>query len=240
MSFSPLFREDLDAQNHPGRRARSGALSDGEITWLQTRLDLQRRLGLPCTDIRIATRAPKERVPPLSAPALVADIPDDYVCPQLRLYSVYVFTDDPQFAVVGVALAMLAIQVWRSLTLKLGALMAIDEKRSLGSWCPWDGVVLVFSLGIVIVPKNKLLRAIAAVEEALSNTLTFDPYRSLCGLLEHLRAIVLCGRNVMHGLYRPHADRTLAAQGSNSIVRCDPLWRSSYRAGASSSSVQAE
>ena len=37
-----------------------------------------------------------------------------------------------------------------------------------------------------------------------AGTIAFDKYRSLVGLLEHLRTVYLAKRNVMHGLYEPH------------------------------------
>ena len=46
---------------------------------------------------------------------------------------------------------------------------------------------------------------------------------NICGLLEHLRAIALRGRNVMHGLYRPHGPNGESREGPNAFVRCDDL-----------------
>jgi hypothetical protein len=101
--------------------------------------------------------------------------------------------------------------------------MASPEKRSLGVWCVWLGVIIVASLGLVVVPKDKLLRAATAITSTLEGRAEFHVYRSLCGLLEHLRAVNLAGRNVMHGLYRPHGADGEGRQGPNELVRCDLL-----------------
>ena len=117
------------------------------------------------------------------------------------------------------------IRNWRRLTVAVNAYMAIEEKRSLGTWCKWLGVVLVLALDVVVVPKSKLLRASAVVSDTLQDATPFHVYRSLCGLLEHLRAVCLVGRNVMHGLYRPHSQQGDEGHGPNSLVVCDLLMR---------------
>ena len=99
------------------------------------------------------------------------------------------FTDDPQFLVVGAERAKRALRAERRLVDSIGLLMAIPEKRSLGSWSKWLGVLLVAGLGILVVPPDKLMRARAAIATVLRNEAEFHIYRSLCGLLEHLRAV---------------------------------------------------
>ena len=152
------------------------------------------------------------------------------ICPQERLYAAYMYTDDAVFAVVGVQRAIRALRAWRQLTSNVNLLMAVPEKRSLGVWCVWLGVIIVASLGLVVVPKDKLLRAAAAITATLEGRAEFHVYRSLCGLLEHFRAINLAGRNVMHGLYRPHGSSEAGRLGPNELVSCDvlmtkQLWR---------------
>ena len=147
------------------------------------------------------------------------------VCPQQRLYSAYMFTDDACLLVVGRERALRALKVWREVTEKLNLTMAIPEKRSLGTWIVWLGVIIVVSLGVVVVPRDKLLRATVALSELLADGLAFRDYRSLCGLLEHLRAVNLRGRNVMHGLYAPHGPNGASRFGPSGWVRCTPLMR---------------
>ena len=139
-------------------------------------------------------------------------------CARARVYS-----DDPVFLVVGVERTLRALRAWRRLTTSAGLIMAIPEKRCLGSWAKWLGVIIVAALGIVIVPKDKILRAMRTITIALGNRLEFSSYRSLCGLLEHFRAVNLSGRNVMHGLYQPHGPDGASRDGPDGIVRCTPL-----------------
>eukprot|EP00965_Chrysotila_dentata_P029737 988449-Pleurochrysis_carterae.AAC.1 len=65
--------------------------------------------------------------------------------------------------------------------------MAIPEKRTLGVWARWLGALLFASLGVVVIPKAKLLRAAKQIGDALEGELDFAAYRSLVGVLEHFR-----------------------------------------------------
>ena len=124
---------------------------------------------------------------------------------------------------MGVSRALRALRVWRQLTDELRLIMAIPEKRTLGSWARWLGVLLIVSCGVVVIPRDKLLRAAAVIVRVLADGCEFHEYRSLCGLLEHFRAVNLQGRNVMHGLYAPHGPEGASREGPNGRVRCDAL-----------------
>ena len=108
---------------------------------------------------------------------------------QFRLYIVHMYTDDPIFAVVGVQRAVRLLRIWMSLVADVGLIMAIEEKRHLGTWAPWLGVILLAGLGFVLIPKAKLLRTVQRIDELLTSGLPFQDYRSLIGLIEHLRCI---------------------------------------------------
>ena len=137
---------------------------------------------------------------------------------QHRLYFVHMYTDDPIFGVVGVKRALAALRSWRRVTHGAGLIMAIAEKRSLGTWTLWLGILFFGGLGLAIVPKAKLLRATAGVNRALSGTMEFGDYRALMGLLEHLRCINCEGRYVMFGLYAPHSAEGVSRFGPNALV----------------------
>ncbi len=123
--------------------------------------------------------------------------PADEQRAQERLYVVHMYTDDPIMAVVGVDRAIRLLRLWARLTVELGLIMAIPEKRSLGTWAPWLGVLLLAGLGLVLVPKAKLLRTVHRIDELLTDGLPFQDYRSFIGLLEHLRC-VYADRQVAH------------------------------------------
>ena len=71
---------------------------------------------------------------------------------------------------MGVQRALRALRLWRRLTDEMGLVMAIAEKRSLGSWTLWIGVLLIPALGIVVVPRSKLLRAARAIDALLAGS----------------------------------------------------------------------
>ena len=148
---------------------------------------------------------------------------------QLRLHTEHMFTDDAVFAVVGVQRAIRALKVWRALTEELNLLMAIPEKRTLGVWAPWLGVHFYTALGLVTIPPPKLLRATTAIQETLDLLITFDKYRSLVGLLEHIRSVYRQKRNVMFGLYEPH-DALGGDPDPSSAVAVSKLMRQQFGA----------
>ena len=121
-----------------------------------------------------------------------------------RLYFVIIYTDDPLFAVVGVDRAIRALKIWRRLTTDIGLIMAIPEKRTLGTWGLWLGALLLTTLAVVVIPREKLLRATRSVREALASRLQWCDYRALCGLLEHLRSVNCASRTTLNALYEPH------------------------------------
>eukprot|EP00966_Prymnesium_polylepis_P162041 3744999-Prymnesium_polylepis.1 len=139
------------------------------------------------------------------------------VCPNQRLYAAYIYSDDPVFIIVGVQRALRGLRVWRRLTTEARLIMADPQKRHLGTYAPWLGVVIMATLGIVVVPTAKLLHAAGTIKAQLVTGTEFHIYRSLCGLLEHLRAVNVHGRNVMHGLYRPHAQLGDALDGPTAM-----------------------
>ncbi|EOD07904.1 hypothetical protein EMIHUDRAFT_106273 [Emiliania huxleyi CCMP1516] len=167
-----LYRDEMDeaeSQEEPTPAAER---------WRAARVKAQRATGQPC----VPTRRYEDFG---TGPAPTTT----FVCAQHRLYAVHMYTDDPVFIVVGVQRALRALRLWRRLTDEMGLVMAIAEKRSLGSWTLWIGVLLIPALGIVVVPRSKLLRAARAIDALLASGLEFHEYRSLCGLLEHLRAL---------------------------------------------------
>ena len=120
----------------------------------------------------------------------------------------------------------LGVNVRRRLTNAIRLIMVIPEKRTLGSWGRWLGVHVIPNLGLVVVPRDKILRASAASADVLERGVHFHAYRSLlCGRLEHLRAVNLQARNFMVGLYRHHGPTGASKFGLTDWVTCDPLMR---------------
>ena len=137
---------------------------------------------------------------------------------QQRLYFVHMYTDDPFFGVVGVQRALALLRVWRRLTLDTKLIMAIPEKRNLGTSLIWLGVLFLAGLGLVIIPTNKRLRAAVAARQAAQGEQDFATYRSLIGLLEHIRGVTREPRAVMHGLYEPHREEARTGAGPSMEV----------------------
>ena len=206
-----LFRDLAD-------EAEAAAGDDGNpqvAEWRRRRQAAQQTSGEPCH----ATRRYAALDNTLSD---IYPFPPTEVCPQLRLYFACQYTDDPFFAVVGSRRAIRLLREWRRLTTIVKLRMAVPEKRSLGCWSLWLGVLFFASLGLVVVPIHKLLRARECIARVLNGGVEFQEYRRLIGLLEHLRSVNLRGRNVMHGLYEPHGPTGASRNGPSGLVRPTP------------------
>ena len=146
-----------------------------------------------------------------------------YVEPQLRLYGSLVYSDDVVHVSVGIERTLAQMSIWRELVTELQLKMAKPEKRALGTWVKWLGIIVVVSLGALIIPRVKLVRARHAIGKVMGNECTFGDYRSLIGLLEHFRCVNLRSRNVMHGLYEPHGPDGASREGPGGLVICSEL-----------------
>ena len=142
---------------------------------------------------------------------------------QRRLYFVHMYTDDPILGVVGVQRALRLLRIWMHLVDEIGLIMAIPEKRHLGTWAPWLGVILLAGMGFVLIPKAKLLRTVQRLDELMTNGMPFQDYRSLIGLLEHLRCIYCAAASIMYSLYQPHGSLRVRHEGPSAIIRPNPF-----------------
>lgn len=138
---------------------------------------------------------------------------------QRRLYFVLMYCDDNIIGVVGADRAVRVLKQWRKLTQDVGLIMAIPEKRSLGTWCKWVGALVFAVVGMVVIPKAKLVRAAEGIRQLMNDGIEFAEYRALMGLLEHLRDVARLPKRFTHGLYAPHGRDGEGQDGPNALVR---------------------
>lgn len=146
-------------------------------------------------------------------------------CTQTRLAILTMFTDDPLAGVVGVQRALRLLEAWRRVTQGSGLVMAGADKRQLGGDVEWIGVYILAAIGLVAVPKNKLLRARDAIARTLGGGITFGEYRALVGLLEHLRFVSRLRADVTNVLYNPHRKGGEKEDGPSTIVGVTSLMK---------------
>ena len=127
---------------------------------------------------------------------------------ELRLYSAHLYTDDLAVVVVGHARLIRALRCWGETTSRFGLVMAPPTKRQLGSSFTWLGFNFHLASGVVVAQPDKISRARDTIELVLSGAqVTFDAYRSLMGLMEHLLPIIGAGRPWMYHLYEGNYNR---------------------------------
>ena len=120
-----------------------------------------------------------------------------------RLHTIKMYTDDLALAAVSVDGFIALLIAEHVVFARLNLIMAIAAKRTLGVSIQWLGVIFVTCAGLVFVPRNKILRAIASLRKAMAGEATLAELRSLLGLLEHVKGILRVSRSAMHGLWRP-------------------------------------
>ena len=122
-----------------------------------------------------------------------------------RLYSCFIYTDDPVFQCVGFARFIRLLTCWHEVTTMVGLRMAIAEKRQAGSSVLWTGLRLHSTFGVASIPPPKRTRAIAELKRvAAGDKMRLDDAQSLAGLLEHLLPWAGELRAAMYHFYYPH------------------------------------
>ncbi|KAL1507896.1 hypothetical protein AB1Y20_007502 [Prymnesium parvum] len=89
------------------------------------------------------------------------------------------------------------------------------------------GVLLLGAIGIVVVPMHKLVRARSSIIATLEGRMTFEEYRAMVGLLEHLRFIAQLESDATNVLYRPHGKGGEQKDGPATLIKPDELMRAS-------------
>ena len=139
------------------------------------------------------------------------------------------FTDDPVAAVVGVERTQRLLRAWHTVTQGVKLEMAGADKRQLGGGVEWIGILLLAAIGLVVVPKNKLLRAREAAQRTLDHQITFGEYRALVGLLEHIRFVTSLRAETTNALYEPHRQEAKSQEGPSALVIPTDLMRTILR-----------
>ena len=78
---------------------------------------------------------------------------------EARLYLLEMYTDDPIGAIVGADRYVRFLECWTRETRKMRLLMAIAVKRQGGVTVKWTGAKY-YSIGVVVIPKDKRIKAI--------------------------------------------------------------------------------
>lgn len=129
---------------------------------------------------------------------------------ELRRYAVHIYTDDPIFSGVGSDTLVRMMRTWFQVNEDFGMKMAIARKRQVGTRMTWLGFNFFLTSGIITATPEKLSKGREVLNQILDGSITtFDQYRRLLGLLEHLLLFVGADRSFMYGLYGQNFRRGL-------------------------------
>ena len=87
--------------------------------------------------------------------------------------------------------------------LEFRLIVAIPEKRYIGTQCEWLGLRFHVTMNALTIPPAKLVRALAGLRKAISGAMTHAEYRSLAGLLVHLHPFAAMDPSALYQLWRP-------------------------------------
>ena len=96
--------------------------------------------------------------------------------------------------------------------------MAIPIKRQLGCFVKWIGAKY-HSLGVVVVPKDKRMKAMRDLLQLVKGSLDCENLKKLNGLLEFISVVMMYKRNKMMGMYEPFQAGGDAERGGQTIPR---------------------
>ena len=121
---------------------------------------------------------------------------------ECRLYSALVYTDDMHCSVVGIRRLVRALRCWRRVVVRFNVRMAGPHKRLIGAALRWIGFDNYSIAGIISIPAEKRARMLEVLNRLVNGeAVTFEEYRSLNGLLEHILPIVDTDRTAFYHLY---------------------------------------
>eukprot|EP00965_Chrysotila_dentata_P094382 3120456-Pleurochrysis_carterae.AAC.2 len=119
-----------------------------------------------------------------------------------RMHTALMYTDDVVLAAVGIDRIVALVHAWHKVTSSVGLTMVIPEQRQAGSSVLWLGVVFVAAAGVLFLLRDKDVRAVERIQRTLAHSTDTAALRKLCGLLQHVRGVLVGPPSWMHGLYR--------------------------------------
>ena len=126
---------------------------------------------------------------------------------QCRLYEICTYTDDPFLVCVGAERLARAVALWNRMLKAIGIAVAIPVKRQFGAAVRWLGLDFFLSLGVVVVPENKRLRALTSMMAMAAGTpTTFSAYQAATSFLQYLKPFIAgADGTYFYGLYEPYS-----------------------------------
>jgi hypothetical protein len=123
---------------------------------------------------------------------------------QCVLWACKCYTDDSAFSVVGANRAVRLLTHWGELTSSINVITK-QVKRQAGCCILWTGAFTNSFWANQIIPPEKVLRAVAVLEDVVAKTpVIFSVYRSAMGLVIHLHMLLRARRLTLYGMFRPY------------------------------------
>ena len=156
---------------------------------------------------------------------------------EARCYFLEMYTDDPLGGILGAQRMKRFIVCWTRCTRRMRLKMAIAVKRQLGCSAKWIGARYHNVVGIVVIPKDKRVKAMHDLLKLIEGSLNCEELKKLNGLLEWCAVVKQLKRNWMAGMYEPFQAGREAEWGGETLPWVSKLMRQSAWAWVTDLSV---
>ena len=156
-----------------------------------------------------------------------AELPPTCYGTQATMANLLMYCDDARFCVVGAARTVRLLRAFRAVIGPRGLRLPLSRasKQQLGCRVVWLGACLAAGLGLVWLPREKAVRAAAALDMTLRGEMAVGEYRKLLGFLVSLLFMVGGDKRLLHHIFRPVRPGEEIDGGPATLVFVDELMR---------------
>ena len=156
-----------------------------------------------------------------------AQLPPTCYGTQATMANLLMYCDDARFCVAGAARAVRLLRAFHAVIGPLGLRLPLSRasKQQTGCHVVWLGACLAAGVGLIWLPREKAIRAAAALDETLRGENTVGEYRRLLGFLVSLLFMVGGDKRLLHHIFRPVRPGEEIDHGPATPVFVDELMR---------------
>ena len=154
-----------------------------------------------------------------------AQLPATCYGTQATLADLLMYCDDARFCVSGAARGIRLLRAFRRVIGPRGLRLPLSRASKQQSGCHvlWIGACLSAGVGLVWLPREKAVRAAAALDETLRGDMPVGEYRRLLGFLVSLLFMVGGDKRLLHHIFRPVRPNEEISCGPATLVFVDQL-----------------
>jgi len=144
---------------------------------------------------------------------------------EAALWNLLCYCDDARLCCVGAARAVRLLRIFYEVIGPRGLRLPLSrmEKQQTGCGVIWLGAHLAAPLGLIWIPRDKAVKAVAALHTTLQGAMEVGEYRRLLGFLVSLLFMVGGDKRLLHHIFRPVKPGEEIDDGPATLVVVDQL-----------------